>query len=296
MKKTFFIITIVLLSVISINLRAQDLLSSDNNTDKINSYINIKNKVLDTEFKSKSINMHMNDIDSSKLKSPVLGAVLSAVVPGSGQFYAKSYIKSAIFIAAEAGLWIAYAVFQGKGNDQTSQYQNYANGNWDMRRYGQWLKDQSFAGSAGINMSADDGTFRAQVNNCEMLSGFSHQLPPPGDQQYYEVIGKYQTYVAGWSTAVGQNINKSNYETYHLQQVSDYMDSRQTANDYYNKGTTTLMVVLLNHIASSVDGVLSVHSYNNKYILKGSVSFAPVYSYRLGRSVVTPFANVNFTF
>ena len=235
-------------------------------------------------------------MDSSKLKSPVLGAVLSAIIPGTGQLYAKSYIKTAIFAAAEAGLWVVYAVFQGKGNDQTTEFQNYANGNWSMRRYGQWLKDQSFTGSSGIDMSADDVTFRSQINACENASGFSHQLPPPGDQQYYEVIGKYQTYVAGWSSAIGQNINKTNYETFHLTQVSDYMDSRQKANDYYNKGTTTLMVVLLNHIVSSIDGILSVNSYNNKYVLKGGVSFSPVYSHRLGRSVVTPFANVSFSF
>jgi len=296
MKKTFFIITIALLSIISINLKAQNLLNSDNSTYKSNSYLNIRNKVLDSEFKSKNINLQINDIDSSKLKSPILGGLFSAIVPGSGQLYAKNYLKSAIFIAAEAGLWVVYAVFQGKGNDQTTTYQNYANGNWNMRKYAQWLKDQSFTGANGIDMSSNDVTLRAQINACESASGFSHQLPPPGDQQYYEVIGKYQTYISGWSTADVGIINKNNYENYHLQQVSDYMDSRQKANDYFNKGTTTLMVVVLNHLVSAVDGVLSVNSYNNKYVLKGNVSFAPVYSYRLGRTVVTPFANLSFTF
>ena len=291
MKNIFFIVAIALLSVLSVNLKAQDLL----NYDKNNSYLNIRSKVLDNEFKSKSLDLQINDIDSSKLKSPILGAVLSAVIPGAGQGYAKNYIKSGIFLAVEAGLWITYAVFQGKGNDQTTSYQNYANSNWDMRKYGKWLKDQSFTGSAGINLSADDNTLRGQINTCEGLN-FSHQLPPPGDQQYYEVIGKYQNYTVGWSTADPNLINKNNWGTYHLPQVSDYMDSRQTANDYYNKGTTTLMVVLLNHVVSAIDGVLSVHSYNNKYVLKGNVSFAPIYSYRLGRAVVTPFANVSFTF
>ncbi len=164
-----------------------------------------------------------------------------------------------------------------------------------MRKYGQWLKDQSFTGSDGIDLSKDDETLRLQINACEEKN-FSHQLPRAGEQQYYEVIGKYQNYVTGWSTADVSVINKNNYGTYQLPQVSVYMDDRQTANDYYNKGTTTLMVVLLNHIASAVDGVFSVNSYNNKYILKGNVSFQPVFSHKLGRSVVTPFANVSFTF
>jgi len=295
MKKSFFITAIILLSVVAFQLKAQELLISDK-AEKNNSYLNIKHRVLDSEFKSRDINLKTDGIDSSKLKSPILGGLFSAIIPGAGQVYAKNYIKSAIFIAAEAGLWVVYAVFQGKGNDQTTTYQNYANGNWDIRKYAQWLKDQSFTGASGINVSADVVTLRMQINACESASGFSHQLPPPGDQQYYEVIGKYQTYISGWSTADVSIINKNNYENYHLQQVSDYMDSRQKANDYYNKGTTTLMVVVLNHILSSVDGVLSVNSYNNKYVLKGNVSFAPVYSYRLGRSVVTPFANLSFTF
>lgn len=295
MKKSSFITAIILLTVMTLQLKAQDLLISDK-SGMSNSYLNIRSRVLDSEFKSKNIALKIEDTDSSKLKSPFLGAGLSAIIPGAGQLYAKNYVKSAIFIAAEAGLWVVYAVFQGKGNDQTNTYQNYANGNWNMRKYAQWLKDQSFTGAAGINTNADDVTLRAQINACESASGFSHQLPPPGDQQYYEVIGKYQTYISGWSTADVGIINKNNYETYHLQQVSDYMDSRQKANDYYNKGTTTLMVVVLNHIVSAVDGVLSVNSYNNKYVLKANVSFAPVFSNQLGRAVVTPFANVSFTF
>jgi hypothetical protein len=300
MRKTVFIITIVLLSALNMSLKAQDLLNPDLNKDKSNSYINIKSRLLDDEFKSKDLNLQISEIDSSKLKSPVIGGLLSAVVPGAGQYYSKNYLKTAIFIAAEAGLWVLYAVFQGKGNDQTTVYQNYANGNWDIKKYASWLIKEGFPQSGNIPNPNDPNVnlsiLRDKINLCEQASGFSHQLPPQGDQQYYEVIGKYQTYVSGWSSADFNAITKNNYGTIHLQQVSDYMDSRQSANAYYNKGTTTLMVVLLNHVVSAIDGVLTVNSYNNKYVLKGSVSFAPIYSYKLDRAVVTPFANVSFTF
>ena len=159
MKKSFFIIAIIVLSVFTVQLKAQDLLISDK-SEKSNSYLNIKSKVLDNGFKSKNVNLQIEDIDSSKLKSPILGGLLSAIVPGSGQLYAKNYLKSAIFIAAEAGLWVVYAVFQGKGNDQTTTYQNYANGNWNMRKYAQWLKDQSFTGANGIDLGSNDVTLR----------------------------------------------------------------------------------------------------------------------------------------
>lgn len=295
MNTKIILLLFVLFSFAVVN--AQESSHSENKIDKNNSLQVIKEKYIKSnDYKeNKDLTLNFSDSDSTKLKSPVIGAVMSAVIPGSGQIYAKNYLKSAIFIAAEAGLWALYAVFQGKGNDQTDAYEKYANENWNMRKYAQWLKDQSFQGSDGIDLSKDDETLRMQINVCEERN-FSHQLPRKGEQQYYEVIGKYQNYVTGWSTADVNVINKNNYGTYHLPQVSTYMDDRQTANDYYNKGTTALMVVILNHIVSAVDGVLSVNSYNNKYVLKGSVSFQPVYSHKTGRSLVTPFANVSFTF
>ncbi len=287
---------IIAISILLVgDLRAQVSEGLKDDVDRNNSLLIIKDKIIGSEQRVHNFNPAISEIDSSKLKSPFIGAGLSAIIPGAGQFYAKNYLKTAIFLAVEAGLWITYAVFQGKGNDQTASYEGYANQNWNMRKYAQWLKDQAFQRSEGIDMSTDDYTLRLQINYCEEIN-FSHQLPPVGEQQYYEVIGKYQNYVTGWSTADPSAINKNNYGSIKLPQVSFYMDERQKANDYYNNGTTTLMVVILNHIVSAVDGVLSVNSFNNKYVLKGSVSFRPVYSYKTGSTTVTPFANISFSF
>lgn len=265
--------------------------------DKNNSIQELSSKVVQGGL-SPDIRMNgvLSEVDSSRLKSPVLGAILSAVVPGAGEFYAKSYIKSAIFLAVEAGLWVAYATFQNKGSDQTTSYQNYADQHWSALRYATWLKNQSFPGSGSIDLNSDPATLRRQINSCEEQSGFSHTLPVYGEQQYYEVIGKYRTYTCGWDQA-GSDITKNNYETYPiLTQVNFYMDERQKANTYYDRGTTTMMVVILNHIASAVDGVISVNSFNNKLSVQGNVSFSPVYSVREGRSVVTPFFNLKVGF
>ncbi len=238
----------------------------------------------------------LGTMDSSNMKSPVLGALLSAAIPGAGEFYAKSYVKSAVFLAVEAGLWVTYAVFQKKGNDQTTSYQNYADAHWSAVRYATWLKNQSFPGSGSIDLNSDPATLRRQINACEEQSGFSHTLPNYGEQQYYEVIGKYRTYTCGWDQA-GSDITKNNYETYPiLPQVNFYMDERQQANNYFDRGTTTMMVVILNHIASAIDGVISVNSFNNRLTVQGNVSFSPVYSFREGRSVVTPFFNLKVGF
>lgn len=257
----------------------------DLNTQLIGYDIRINN----TEFQSEA---NIKD----KEKDPVLGAVFSGLIPGTGQIYANNYIKAGIFLAVEAGLWIAYGIYQNKGNDQTEFYQNYADGSWDVYRYAQWLVDQQFTGSSVINPNEPDkNVLRGQINICESQN-FSHTLPPFGDQQYYEVIGKYQNFLKGWSDAIGKDINKNNYGTYQLDQVDYYMGERALANDYYSYGTTTLMIVILNHIVSAIDGVLSVNSYNNKISAKGNVGFTGDYSKKTGRYGIYPQAHISINF
>jgi len=259
-------------------------------SQKENARLELSNKLVAGEINLKKMTVS----ETEKAKSPVLAAVLSGVVPGAGQFYGKSFVKSAIFFGIEAGLWIVNVVFVKKGDDQTTFYENYAKTNWDIHKYAQWLVDQSFTGSSGINPNNPDlNALRLSINNCESQN-FSHTLPPDGDQQYYEVIGKYQNYTAGWKEAVG--ITKSNYEFTKLNQVDYYMTERQRANSYYNVGTYSLIAVMANHIVSAIDAVLTVNSRNEKLNLKGSVSFEPVYSYRQDRTIVTPFAHLSLNF
>jgi hypothetical protein len=260
--------------------------------------LDLENKIV---FKNSRFGLRdsiKNDADMQPInpneKSPYLGALFSGLIPGTGEFYAKSYVKSAIFLGLEAGLWVMYAVFQNKGNTQTDFFQNYANQNWDMRRYATWLKGQSFPESAGIDITQPDNILRAQINACEEVN-FSHTLPPFGEQQYYEVIGKYENFLAGWSTA-GPDITKSNYFDKHLPQDDYYMTERQKANDYYNNGSMTLTGVILNHVISMADAVWSVHNYNGKLRVQGYVDFKSKFSVLHNEQVLVPHANlvVNF--
>ncbi len=59
-------------------------------------------------------------------KSPFLAAVFSLVVPGSGELYAKSYLKAGIFLAVEATLITVGIIYNKKGDNQTNNFQNYA--------------------------------------------------------------------------------------------------------------------------------------------------------------------------
>ena len=245
----------------------------------------------ENKFSGEKINL----FNSDKEKNPILAAALSAIVPGTGQFYAKNYVKSAIFLGVEAGLWITYAIFQKKGDDQTDIYRKYADDNWSVRKYASWLKTEGFPGSGIIDPNLQNlEILRQQINACEDSAGFSHKLPPFGDQQYYEVIGKYQNYVSGWSEAIG--VTKNNFQTFKLAQVDFYMNERERANTYYNNGSLTLTVVIVNHILSAADAVWSVSIFNKSLEVKTSVNVKYIYSMSDFRYNLTPFANLKVSF
>ena len=65
-------------------------------------------------------------------KSPVTAGVLSLVLPGAGQFYNGSIVKSIIFIAIEAAVITTAVIYTKKANDKTTEFQNFADQNWDV--------------------------------------------------------------------------------------------------------------------------------------------------------------------
>ncbi len=262
--------------------------------------LELKNKVMNddgfVDLNKKVFEDRNSSSDSTKEKNPLLSGAMSAVIPGLGQLYTKNYIKSAIFLAVEAGLWFTYAHFEKKGDDQTDYYQNYANANWSIKRYAYWLQKYGFPGSGGINLNAPNEVLRSQVNVCEDSSGFSHRLPEFGDQQYYEVIGKYQTYISGWSTADPNIITRDNFETYHLAQVTQYMADREQANTYYDHGTTAITIVILNHLLSAADAIWDVSVFNKRLEMKTSMKVSYTYNYFESKYRIAPFANLKVSF
>lgn len=83
-----------------------------------------------------------------------------------------------------------------------------------------------------------------------------HQLPQFGEQQYYELIGKYQNFVAGWADADISILSKNEaspnyYGKYKTQMYTDYAADRQQANEYYDMASTSTTLVIVNHLLSA---------------------------------------------
>lgn len=294
MKKTL-IITAVLMSFYSSSIFGQKLITdkiSLKNNKNLNEFVDIKlNPVFsgkinyntrqysridllneETVRKQNSgldISMVKDNVNAqeTKKKSVLLGTILSVLVPGAGEFYAKSYVKAAIFFGVELLSWGAFAMYQIKGDNQTDKFESYADQYWSVYRYAEWLVDEQFTGYSVINPNEPDkNILRLQIMECERQN-FSHTLPEYGSQQFYELIGKYQNFQAGWTNLAHIPTRTQGpywYETYKDPVFINYSNERQKANDYYNYAKTGIIVVVLNHILSAADAAWSVSMFNKQ--------------------------------
>ena len=217
-------------------------------------------------------------------KSPWAAAGMSLLVPGSGEFYAESYWKAALFLAVEVtALALAYTNDK-KGDQQTDSFEGYANQNWSVVQYAQYTQDHLVQAGKTYNwrvpgtegMDVFDRPWIqvnwSEINRMERDIGgyYSHTLPPYDEQQYYELIGKYPQFNQGWRDA---NLNiGSDYETIKSNltpMFNYYSGERGEANDFYAAATTWITVVIINHILSAVDAAWSAGLYNSAHASLG---------------------------
>ncbi len=216
-------------------------------------------------------------------KSVWLAGALSAVVPGAGQVYSEApWWRTALYVAVEAAGWTAFVHYNARGDEKTMEFEQYADANWDVTRYVQWIAENyqdwpdeeidKIAAAEAINriyLSIDENLPPWEQINFEKLNelerlvnSFSHTLPEHGDQQYYEEIGKYVQYRAGWvdHNSVGDTmVYDPSYVT--TRQLA-YMDQRGEANILLGHAMTAVTFVIFNHLISMIDAALEAKSYN----------------------------------
>ncbi len=221
-------------------------------------------------------------------KSPWLAAGMSLVVPGAGEFYAESYWKSAVFLAVEVGAWVLAYHFDKKGDRQTDFFQGFANQHWSVVQYAEYTiknfipADQQAAYTMKVIPNLGIGHPWEQVNwdalnemEREIGGFYSHTLPHYGEQQYFELIGKYPQFNQGWDDAnlslpADYFVIKANLTQRYLY----YSEERGKANDYYRSATTFVIVAVVNHVVSAIDAAWSTSSYN-RAVAEGTVQTVP---------------------
>jgi hypothetical protein len=205
-------------------------------------------------------------------KTPVLSGILSAVIPGAGQFYNEDYWIAGIFLAAEAALIYVGLTYDKKGDDQTASFEKYADENWSVVDYAEWLNTYE---GGDINIDPDESKLPWERVNWSELNAAetgSHHLPPHGEQQYYELIGKYHQYSSGWNDFNG-GANKELISP----NLIYYSGERGKANDFYSTAKTAVIGIYINHLLSALEAVWGATRFNNDIALNvrvKSINFA----------------------
>lgn len=192
-----------------------------------------------------------------KKKSVPKAALFSAIVPGSGEVYAGSYLKGAAFLVIEAAALFGNIHYNNKGNDLQTAFRAYADGNWVENDYWNWMSQVS-----GIERSDMDG-LRAYERQT-----FSHFLPERKNQQYYENIGKYNQFVAGWVDVTYQTYSLDLYKSSKKPDSplrEDYTLQRKDANDNFQRATNLATVIVFNHIVSMFDAGWTTKKFNRTH-------------------------------
>jgi len=228
-------------------------------------------------------------------KSPLLASGLSLLVPGAGEMYGEDYLLGGILMGVEASLWTGYLVYEKEGDDKTSDYKKFADANFNSDRYYLAISQMldrvvanvdtfgvkpTYNQLLGMSSNSTDETWiqttkylnRYLTGSWTGSTEFTHQLPTrqEGDkhvldrtQQYYEMIGKYHQFAAGWndfngwsgdSLISGTNNSGNPYRDYHSKKQTDiYEDMRDEANQAYEVGTNFVMLAVLNRVVSAFD-------------------------------------------
>jgi hypothetical protein len=223
-------------------------------------------------------------------KSPWIAGLLSLAVPGAGEVYTENYVKGAVFFAVEATSWLMAYSYDKKGNDQTELFKAFANEHWSAVRYADWTLNHlgslnptittspdEYRGNIYDNPDSDppcDPPFScinwAELNAMERdiaaggNNGYTHQLPYYGEQQYYELIGKYEQFSRGWDDSDPSSPLENNVP---IRSTSAnffaYAKMRAKANDYYDVASTFVSVAVINHVLSAADAFWSATRYNH---------------------------------
>jgi len=233
-------------------------------------------------------------------KSPLLAGILSFALPGAGSFYNDEYIKTAVYIGVEVAAITIGLIYDKKGDDQTTFFENFANQHWDVKRYARW----TLANASKINPNVDPQEYAVfdingnvnwdELNKLEgdLGSWYSHRLAHFGEQQYYEMIGKYSQFNVGWEE-FGDNENKPFVFGDPLtNQFKYYSEQRGKANDFYDIAKWAVIGVVTNHFISALESAWSANRINKR--LKARVSIDKI---NIGYFVeYYPRLNVSFSF
>lgn len=218
-------------------------------------------------------------------KNPWIAGLLSLAVPGAGEWYCDSKIKGAVFFGVEVASWVTAHVYYKKGDHQTDMFQDFANEHYNASQYALWtlnhlgVLNPDLAGDRGnyFNLIFPNGDTTGgppyrninwdELNSMErdvavVGNNYTHELPYWGQQQFYELIGKYDQFSRGWDDSGPDTPGNVNPILSTSKEMFLYASMRANANHYYDISAAFVSIAVINHFVSALDAFLTTKSHN----------------------------------
>ena len=179
------------------------------------------------------------------------------------------------FLGAEAALWGMWAVWKGKGNGLEEEFRAVADEHWDPEDYIAWRtspisNNSSITHALPCSSEVRDVYIpaRREWKDQQQTSGLGSAAfggcAPSQIQQYYELLGKYDQFVAGWDDLkrVGRDGSIGNaaaptevdsVENFHSERRLRYEDDRDESNRFLKRASKISGIILINHVISAID-------------------------------------------
>jgi hypothetical protein len=256
--------------------------------------------------KASSINFARN---LKEYRSPRTALFLSLLLPGAGQAYAKRYVKTAIFGAIEIAAIASAVGYSRKGRTartsawkfadshyssqkmmhyyETLEYFLKNNTSLDSTRYTDVLRSVIYDTAAFTQSAAESGndyyqglkdlTYVQGWDDCEpRMDSTGYIVSSPDYRSSYAVANEDQgdtTYMVYRLDVNGDTLNGPD----HLpalgfsENVNTYSKMVSKADNYYRISNYFIYGLVVNHIVSAIDALITAKAYNDKLLEKQSM-------------------------
>ena len=238
-----------------------------------------------------------DSLDINSKQSILKPMIASLVIPGFGQYINRSpWWKTALFAGVEVAGITGYISWINKADDITKDYENWADEHWNMRR---WVNDSAILlsdikanGFPNVNDIRIDGSHHITIIINGKYESSEILLENPNieyvelrDWDFYEGIGKYDQFVAGWDDAISnweivrKKIKNGEDELIVMTpNKQHYLNLRNDSNVLYKNAKFAVSALLFNHIFSALDALWNANK-NKELSYKLDVSIGSESNY-----------------
>jgi len=217
-------------------------------------------------------------------KSPGLAFLLSAALPGAGEFYVGAKYRAAAFVSIEMISWLVYFNRKNAGENMETSYEKFADTHWNI---GNWyvnsigytdyfgINREGFGSHSiwieynGLEYEAKEETLNQYIPGWDLTLIAERNLPYSDKtirevrtRDYYENIGKYNQFATGWD-----DFNIALLDTNRRSPVKNsprrekYLDDRYASNQAFKMATNFATVIMFNHLFSAFHAQIAAKHY-----------------------------------